>query len=150
SAACAIIERRCSAVITKTTRGPSEQAPRVSTARTPSSRRPAWTARAAAPGLPRKRSAALLLGEPLAQVDRGREVALRAVAAVRGDRGEIDAGGRAVGVDVALDLGAPEAGPVGRVLGLDDGVPVPEAEREQDLLAEDAQVAEVHDVGVRP
>ena len=71
---------------------------------------------------------------------RGR-VACSAVRHVDHPGRQVDAGDGLVGVDVPLDLLAPEARPVAPPVRSVDVAPVPVADREQELLAEVAQVA---------
>src|SRR5262249_45041028 len=56
----------------------------------------------------------------------------------------------AIRVDIALNLGAPVPGPVGRLHWVVDITPGPEADREQDLLSERAEIAEVEDRDIGP
>src|SRR6188768_76385 len=57
--------------------------------------------------------------------------------------GQIHAGDGTVGMQVSLDFGSPGAGPVLRRLLIVDVDPVAVADRQQDLLAINAEVAEV-------
>src|SRR4051794_10560100 len=63
---------------------------------------------------------------------------------------EIDPGRGPVSVDVALNLRAPEACPIEGLRWLENLTPGAVADSKQQLLAEDGQVAEMHDAGIDP
>src|SRR5689334_2418179 len=94
-----------------------------------------------------------LLHEPPLQVERRLHVAIRTelrLAAVLHVRGQVHARDGVVRVDVPLDLLAPVAGPVAGLLAVEHHAPVAEADAQENLLPEDAEIVEVADGDVAP